>query len=176
MQTNIKGIDEYYICYNYKALEIKEYDTHYSHYDKFYINHTDKLTNEKYNYEIFYDENKFLLGIKNTISNEMIHLDYLYVVEYEVIENDDTFTIVVHDSDGIESTIYYNVIDKTKLTNDKDYLNDIKENFNSYKLPIIEQIGYLTTNESDYKYPIMVSNLNEKFIIDEKDDLYLIKE
>lgn len=176
IEDNIKGIEEYYICYDYKELEIKEYDTHYPYYDKFYINHTNKLTNEKYNYEIFYDENNFLLGIKNTISNEIIHLDYLYVVEYEVIENENTFTIVVHDNNGIESTIYYNIIDKTKLTNDKDYLNNIKENFNSYKLPIIDQIGYLTTNETDYNYPLMFSSLYEKFIIDENGDLYLIKE
>ena len=101
IEPNINGYDEYMICYDYKEIEITEYDTHYPHHDKFLINYNNKITKEIYNFEVFYDEKKWLLGIKNNTTNDIVYLDYNNVYEFEVIENSDSFTIVIHSNDGM---------------------------------------------------------------------------
>ena len=83
--------------------------------------------------------------------------------------------MIIHTYDT-ESIIYYSdYFNKDTLSNDKEYLNDLKDSFIKYDVPSIEQIGYITLKDNDYKYPYMISDLYDKFIIDENKKLYVLK-
>ena len=93
---------------------------------------------------------------------------------FEVIENNDAFTILLS-KDTIETTIYYSDYTiKNNMTDEDSFIDEIVDSFISYELPLINEIGYITIGESDYKYPMFYSDTYDYFII-KSGDLYLIK-
>lgn len=191
--TLIKDYDKYEVCYEFEEKELINYQTHYHNYEKYdikYVRETieipkciDYVTGcieqpitktESFNFEFILTEEEKLL-IRNTLTQDEITLEYENIYEYELIENKDNYILIIHTYDT-ESIIYYSdYFNKDTLSNDKKYLNDLKDSFIKYDVPSIEQIGYITLKDNDYKYPYMISDLYDKFIIDENKKLYVLK-
>lgn len=173
--NDIDGYDDYYICYSYDELEIGEFDEHYSNRLTYTMRHEveDLITGEilHYEFEVFYDGK---IGIENKMTGDIIYLNYENVYGYEVIDNIDNFIIVVYDY-GEDSIIHYMKIEKEKLTNNFETLQEIKTSFLSYSLPTLNRMGYLTVEENGYKYPFVISGDGDYFMIDEEDNLYLLR-
>lgn len=173
--SNLEGYEDYYICYSYDELEIGAFEEHYFNQHVYMIDYdtTDMITDLPlhYEFEVFYNDK---IGIKNMITEEVIYLNYENVYGYEVIDNTDSFIILVYDYDD-DSIIHYMKMDKEILSNEWETLQEMKTSFESYSMPNLGRLGYLTIEESDYKYPLMISSMGDYFIIDEEDFLYLLR-
>lgn len=171
------------ICYDYVTKEINNIETHYTTYDKFYINYINNKTEiingieefnvtERINLYIAMNDDGYIV-IKNQNTNDFIMLEYEYVKDFIVIENEDSYSILIYNEDLNDLKVYYKRLYKDEMSNDINYLNDIK-NFSSFDVPEISKLGYLTTRESNYIYPMMESSYDGYFIIDDNNLLYLI--
>lgn len=172
IQPNTEDYESYNICYNFNTKEINEFDVHFQNRFNYLI--SDKQVGQ-YSFTLYYNESNYELILKNNKTNDNISFDYEDIDEYEVIENSDNYIILISTSDGVNSTGYYKVISKDGMSNSKDFLDNIKVSMEKYDLPLLYKIGYLTTNDNDYKFPYMETALGEKFIIDEDGKLYLLE-
>ena len=74
-----------------------------------------------------------------------------------------------------ESTIYYSdYLDKAEIINEDYYLDGIKSSFKKFEFPEVSNVGYITLDDTGYKYPFIVSVNSDYFII-KNGELYLIK-
>ncbi len=187
----IKGYKDTEVCYEYISTEmLKDFTVHYPYQKKYKINY--KIDEEQYNtigeepikvydtinfdFEL-YRENKKLY-IKNVNTGYKIELEYenVYNYDYEVIEEENEYLILIHSNDGNTSKIYYsNYMTKENMDNTDEYLNKLKNSFTEIVLPSLSGFGYLTTEESNYKYPVFADSTNDYFIIKEDGLVYLMK-
>ena len=185
-----EGYDKAYVCYDYEITNIPEnhvlhfpyYDTYNMVYEREVTEHvmSDENPNDvkevivlnKYNISIWLDTFG-TMHIKN--NNTGYEKKYeVGISNLEVIENTDAFTILFS-KDELESTVYYSdYVIKNNMTNDDEFIDEIVESFLSYDLPLIYELGYLTIEDSEYKYPVFYSENYDYFII-KNGDLYLIK-
>ena len=100
---------------------------------------------EKYNYSLFYNEvNKSLL-FKNDNTNDTVVLENSYIDDYILAEHDDKYIIGYVMTDDASNHIFkYKTIDKSDLSNSKDFLDDVHEKMKSYA---ISDVGELVTIE-----------------------------
>jgi len=203
IEMTLDGVEDYQVCYEYKEKEVDflnteshlpKYETFDIKYDKTINNDTcttvllpdgtpkeciPTVSSEKFDFSFYVEvdkDNNYLLTIKNNITNEKIALDYEYVYQFVLIENEKDYTILIHNNDYLSSTIYYsNFITKDNISNTKGFLDELKKSFKKFEVPKIDQIGYMTTRENNYKYPYMITDRSDKFIIDEKGELYFLE-
>lgn len=176
----VEEYDDYYVCYEYNKMDdLINYTTHYPHYNNYTISYNSEtssllmgendleelITINNYNFVISKD-NDGKVFVTNLNTGSKIDLGFkASAYGLEVIENEDCYIIVIQ-VDDLESTIYYSdFISKENISNDDEFLNQIKESFKKYDLPLIEQLGYVTIGETDYKYPFFYSTNNDLFII-----------
>lgn len=187
----IKGYEDTEVCYEYTNTEmLKDFTVHYPYQKMYKIYY--ETEDVKYNtigeepikvydtinfkFEL-YRENKKLY-IKNVNTGYKIELEYENVnnYDYEVIEEENEYLILIHSNDGNTSKIYYsNYITKENMDNTDEYLNNLKNSFTEIVLPSLNGFGYLTTEESNYKYPVFADSTNDYFIIKEDGLVYLMK-
>lgn len=193
-QNLVEGYDDYMVCYEYKETDtLKDYITHYPHYDEYEINYTDEsstllmddddtnrvqevimLNNYHFKFSVN-DVNKVL--VENLNTGYTVTLDFPNVVEYglEVIENNDSFNVVINTSDGLNDKVFFSdYLTKIGMGNDKEFLDEFAASFKEYDLPILEQLGYVTLEDSDYKYPFFYSTNYDLFMI-KGGELFLVK-
>ncbi len=176
---------DYQVCYEYNKIDsFKNYAVHYPYYDKYIIEDDIKsyVDDEKGNkYEVI-DDKKYLFEvskkngkaiIKNLNTETSITLSFNEVVDVEVLENDDKYVIVVQTYEN-ESTIYYSeYFIKNEMSNEFYYLNGVNSSFKKYELPEISSLGYVTLDDSNTKYPFMVS-INSDYFVIKNGELYLV--
>ena len=158
------------ICYSYKEKELENIEVHYSTYEEF-----DLVSSAKDAYFKVYRNDDGYITIKNIITNNEIILEYKNILSFTVIENPSSYGILIYDEDLSNLKVYYSRIFKNELTNDSKYIKSLKDTFISYDVPSISRVGYLTTKESLYKYPLIESMYDGYFMIDEVNELYLVR-
>ena len=130
---------------------------------------SEKAEHYYYNFKINDD---YKVVISNSYNN--ITLDYEDVLSLVVYENVNYYTILIsayNDSDDI--VVYYsNYLTKQNVSNDINYLNDLKDSFNQVLLPDIYQIGYYEEAGNSYKYPLFISGLEDRYILDQNGTIY----
>lgn len=126
IQPNPDEYENYYTCYSYNELEIGPFEEHYFNRLDYSISYEtlNEVTGivEQYEYEVFYDEK---IGIRNKKTKEEIYLNYEKIYTYEVIENNDSFVILIYAYEK-EPILYYMKMEKDVLTQDWQTLQDIK--------------------------------------------------
>lgn len=172
----IEGYDDYFICYTYNERLVEEYEFHYPVHDKlkFSYEKTDEnMLTTKYNFEVGFNGDG-VLNITNLNTKEKIILEnYEYIYNFQVIENPNNFIIIFEDY-GYESKLYYSKVPKANISDDKEFLNKLKDSFKLYEVPNMTEMGYITVPNVDYKYPAFKAYSGHYFYIDEKDNLYMI--
>ena len=181
----VPEMKDYMVCYNYETIDsFENYVVHYPNYRVYDINETrenlnyigddtleEGIIDDVYGFEFELKDEQ--LYVKNKSTGYQVKLDLENVYNYEVIEDMGTYMLLIETYD-MESTIYYSdYITKYNMTNEKSYLDNLKNSFIKFEVPIIDNIGYVTFDNKPHKYPIMESNANDKFIIIDK-KLYLI--
>lgn len=187
----IDDYDNYYICYEYKNIEInKDYVTHYPHHSEYNINYVrdgvsyvqqdDKLKSiievEDFTFKIYETKDGYLnIRNENTGFNKVL-LEDLIISSFVLIENEDNYTLIVDGLDkNFTQNIYYTeYLSKETLSNSNEYLENITGTFTKLDLPDITDIGYITIEGSKKLLPLFYSNAYDKFIIDEG-ELFLVK-
>ena len=181
--------DSHKVCYSYNELNsFEEYTEHFPHYKDYFIienkqesTYEDSLNgdsqeivfDQNYNYEfILNDDGK--VEVVNNINEYKTTLDYKDVENIEVLENDKYYIVVIHTNEN-ESTIYFSdFIRKDSILLTKEYLEEFKKSFIKYELPSISKVGYITIDDSNTKYPYLISSNNDYFVIKDG-ELYLLK-
>jgi len=191
-ESLVPGYDEYYVCYSYNETEtLENYVTHYPHFDTYTIDYTteesmitlesadsidiqESIVVENFNFEFKLND----LGevtVENINTGHKIKLNEGYWCDdLVVIENDNDF-IVLMKSDMAETKIYYShFLEKDSLLNTDKYLEDLKNSFKVFELPYIQQMGYVTLENDNTKYPFFYSSIYDLFIVRDG-ELFLIK-
>lgn len=173
-----EGYEDYYVCYEYEEIEIDEYETHYIHDDEFemsFVEVNPDLSQVVKEYVLFQDEETRKVGIDDKSLNKQYFVKSDSIYQYEIIENIDNYIILMYgDDDAYGSTVYYGVIPKNEMGS-SELMEDKLGKLEEYKLPFVGELGYLTHEDSTYKYPLIVSSIDDKFIIDETGSLFLIE-
>ena len=135
--------EDYYVCTNYDIKEFSQVETHYYSYDDFnYILEDGTI------YHIYKKNNKAVL--EDNIGKTNITFDIDNVGRVVVI---DKYLIIIA-NESASDVLYY-----------KD-LNNINEEFKTLELPMISSVGYLYSKDSDIKYPLVKSYINDLFVLD----------
>ena len=133
--------DKYYVCPTYENITMKKIQTHYYTYDDYTYTLNDVV------YHIYLKNNKVILS------------------------NNDTKTILKEDVNRVVLIDNYLLILQRNSASDTLYINDlnnIDEDFISFKMPFLTSIGYLYNVDTDKKYPLVKSYINDLFILDNK--------
>lgn len=109
------------------------------------INSIDNLGGEEYDYSLYYDSDKKALVFKNDNTNDLVELDKSSLYDYIIAEYDDKYIIGYVISDDATNNIFkYKIIDKTDLSNSKEFLTSVHDKMKSYA---ISDVGELVTIE-----------------------------
>ena len=180
-------------CYNYETIHLEEYDitttnktkysieyiipkyieTEYSKEENWIDNEEPEKTvkPDKYNFEIYKEENKINFINKNT--NYKIQLQYPKIYNLYVYTNNDNTIILIETYEDFNSVIYYsNYIHKNNLSNEQKYLEELSESFIKIIAPDTKELGILSTKEEIY--PLIRTTHNDIMII--KDEELLLVE
>lgn len=158
------------ICYDFKEKEMENIEVHYSTYEDY-----DMVSTNMDAYFKVYRNDGGYVSIKNIITNNEVVLDYENVASFTVIENPDSYGILIYDEDLTNLKVYFSRIFKDDMKNDSKYIELLKDTFISFDVPSINKVGYMTTKDSLYRYPLIESMYDGYFMIDEVNDLYLVK-
>lgn len=183
-----EGYDEAYVCYEYEITDKPaNYTLHFPTYEEYIMEHEretkslimsddgsdfkEVIVLNKYNISVYLDK----LGVLH-IKNNNTGYERKFengLTSFEVIENNDTFTILLS-KDELETTIYYSDYTiKNNMTNEDSFIDEIVGSFIKYELPLITEIGYITIDDAEYRYPVFYS-ANNYFII-KNGDLFLMQ-
>jgi len=185
----VPNYDDYETCYEYAEIDsFNNYEEHFPHYETYYIEsnvETNRFEENGFSNnlkEIKKDEEVLIefklnpndtVNVKNQNTTYEVKLDIEHIDNIEIIENEDNYIIVIEAVEN-ESTIYYSLINKDDMTNGKDFIDFIAGSFTKFALPQLSQVGYVTIENTEVKYPYLISENNDRFII-RNDRLFLIK-
>ncbi len=182
-QVFIEGYEDYQVCYEFNSKSVKytDIETHYPYHDKYtidysrevYVGESDKIE-ANYAFEFFIN-NDGLLEIRNKNNNDFVVLDYKNITSFEVIENVNTYNVIINVTDTVTKIYYSNFLNKSSLSNNQNFLDEFKKSFKTYDVPLIKEIGYMTLKDEDYKYPLFISETMDKYIIDIDSNLYKVE-
>lgn len=182
LQIFVDGYDDYQVCYTFENREyvVTDIETHFPYYDEYLIDYTkeinldDNVFDINYKFKFFINDNG-KMEIRNINNDDFVELDYEDISSFEVIENLSSYLIVIN-STSYETKIYYsNYVNKNNLSNTQKFLDEIKDSFKIYDVPLITEIGYMTLKQENYKYPLFISETKDKYIIDIDSNLYKVK-
>ena len=159
--------ETYETCYEYPEIEMGLSDLHYPSRLKY------SIKENGYNYEVLVEDDELVLRNLNTKDKVVLFEDG---VAFEVIKEKDYYMIIAItlDKNNNESVNYSKYMTIEGMSDDKSYLDNVKKSFDSYVIPDIQELGYLTNDGTDYIYPLMTTLQDNSFIIDEEGALFLV--
>ncbi len=137
-------MDEYYLCYEYPEKTIANLETHYYSYYDF-------------NYSL--GEENYHFYLKN---------DTAYLNDEKIIK--DVYQLYLIDDELIilsDEKLYYIKLDQNNIL-------DIKNQLIEFAMPQLRSGGYILDHDSNTKYPMVKSSLDDFFII-ENNKIYQVK-
>ncbi len=184
----IPGYVDNSICYSYKKIgDLDNYVVHYPSSRNYTIDidreELEYVENEKQevfteykinNYNIEFEIKSGVLFIKNKNTESKYETKFKNVKDIEILENGDTYLVVILSSDNNDTVYFSNYITKTNISNKEDFLDSLESSFIEFALPEVYKIGYITFDESEVKYPYIESNDNEEFII-KNGELFIVE-
>lgn len=185
-----ESLKEKMICYEYNELSIGSlYEKHSPNYQEyefidkkavFDINQTE--TPEQVYYPLTQDTNLKISGnyefLTISINEKSIQLDYEDFITIMVLEQNEFYQIAVIEIDelsGASKLHYSNYLQKGNISDDEEYLNNLKESFKTLYIPDVHSVGYITTKNTNYKYLEINVGTNNSLILNEDNSLYILK-
>ncbi len=181
-ENMIEDYDDYYVCYNYKELKVdKDFVQHYPVYETYRVKYSDTKnsliidpeTNDL-NETVTISEYDFALSLnasgdlvfKNNNTGKKVIISDDYINGYVLFENDKNFVILYSAvNNKLEQEIFISdVMLKEDISNSEDFLGIIKTSFRKLELPDIVNIGYITFDKDETKYPLFTSSEHDAFI------------
>ena len=185
LEQLVPDYKDYKTCYTYnEMIDFEEYEIHFPNYKSYTIENVDSsyvendeysgmLDGNSYKYTFKLNDNK-TINIENKMTGYEAQIEYVNIDKYVVLEYDDYY-LLAFITPNSETTLYISsYIRKDSMSNDNTYLDNINSSFRSYKLPKIDEFGYITLGENE-KYIYLVSEHQDRFVLIGR-DLYLIKD
>ena len=193
--TTEEAVEEEMICYEYDEKELKGTEFHYPSYSSYQITEEETIidvvttidpidptivttteveSKKEHNISFVAKENILTInldGNKATVKFED-------PIEIILLEQTDHYLLFVHEQDATsgESKIHYsNYIKKGEVKNSKEYLEGITKSLTKKLVPDVNSIGYITTRDSEYKYPIIYVGTSNYVFLDENNELFILK-
>ena len=100
------------------------------------------------------------------------------VKDFLVVENQGIYDISLITIDEHNNYLVYHssFITRTNVENYPNFLNSIESTFERVLLPDIVKLGTYKELNADYTYPLYVSSINEKYILDYDGKIFKLKE
>lgn len=128
-------------------------------------NITSVIRYEDINLKYSYEGNNIILENEN--NGEKITIECEQLLDFKILEDNDYIVLAYEDYQGkTNSFLYYVYINKNELSNEKGYLNKIKNSFKKFLLPerlelvIINDYStnkkYMTGYDADYGYFLLI--------------------
>lgn len=160
--ANLKMGDEY----KYEEIKLEQFAVTKDNYSEYSINHkkeyveqvTDELglldnVTRVEEYKFKYSSNKNNVIIENIDTKEKIEIECEYLVDFIVIEEDNYFLLAYEDYQGNSNPfLYYTYINKEDLSNEKGYLEKVKNSFKKFLLPECLELVIVSDYSTDKKY------------------------
>lgn len=183
----IPGYVDNVTCYMYKEADsIDYYTVHYPSKRDYYITYSREdpmyvvdnndvvsLSSSINNFDLEFKIDSNRLIVKNNKTKYTKKFDFKKIVDLEILHNEDEFTIVLLSNENDDTVYYSNYINYNNLSNDNSYIDEIENSFKEFALPKINNLGYITIDDTQYKYPLFLSDSDEKFII-KNDGIFII--
>ena len=145
------------VCFEFTEIEINEGKKTFFIEDEFLINYINQ-NNYAYNYKLFIQNGKLNITNLKTGDSNLFDIDNVY--SFIVYEDNLNYVILINSLDKVYLSNYMSI---NNLSDDKNYLEDIKNSFISFDTPSILEIGYLENNQGIY--PLLKSEISDYFII-----------
>lgn len=187
--------EEEMICYEYEEKALKEPEFHYPSYSTYQITEeeiinevvttpdpidpnivttTNIATKKEHTIKFIAEDNKLIINLDGNKAT----VKFKQPIEIMLLEEKDNYLLFVLEQDILsgESTIHYsNYIKKGEVKNTKEYLKELSKSLEKELVPDVSKIGYITTRESNYKYPIIYVGTNNNLFLDENNKLFILK-
>jgi len=180
---NIIGMEDNNSCPVYTTKYAKDYSETIVNYKNYNIelnknvpDLTNNIITEKYNIGILLtDDYKLNISNKNTLYN--VNLDFENVLSFVVIENNNNYKIyVIIENEEFNNIVYESSnINVDNINNNNKYIDDLKSSFKQVMLPYITDMGYYEELNNSYKYPLFISKIEDRYIIDSDNQIYILK-
>ena len=134
------------------------------------------LNDLSYDYRV-YINSKNKLVIEDLSRNITSELKYKNVVDYIVVENSGVYDIAFIAIDDNNNYLVYhsNFMTKESIENYPNFLNSLETTFERVLLPDIYEVGTYKEDNSSYEYPLFVSSINDKYILDFDGKIFRLK-
>lgn len=196
----VEELENYQICYEFEEAKLNNYDIVYQYnknksLDINYVTYEDSeqipvkilVDNEENELKINTKEeiNKTLsLSLKqvddsiyliDNINEKEYKLKYENVFDYEIIENNNKFVIIIVTRTNTgDSIVYYNDYINVDNLKENDDINKIINSFDKIDNVLdINKIGYVHDYDTNYNYPLVQNNYDSVIINESKEVLVL---
>ena len=121
---------------------------------------------------LYLEEKNLIFKNINTSENITLFTNFVNIYnQFELIQDDNGFKILIF-INGHDSKVYY----KKYTENDIIKMDNIKNDLKEYILPDLKQIGFIKFQTEEETNVLMITKLNDKFYINENNELKLIKD
>ena len=160
------GYNKYYVCAKYDKTKMPaEYNYSYHMISDYFV--------KSDNYDFVLNSSGLTKTVElknNNTGDKVVVSDYFE--KYLLIENKSEYIIFVQKDDN---NILYGKYSKEKISNDMDYLKNVKDNLIEFYLPDIDNIATFNINGDDTVYPFIVTKLNNYFYINGDNKLLMFE-
>jgi membrane protease YdiL (CAAX protease family) len=183
------------ICYEYKEKRLYEIEFHYSNYNDYTIEEehvynemVDTVSpedptqhipvqvekREPVNISFVAKGNKLnvkLNGYEDTIKFE----DPIQIL---VLEQPEDYLVFIHEQDqqsGASKIHFSRYFTKGSIIPTEEYIKGFGKSLNEEYVPDVVRVGYVTSRDFEYKYPILNVGTSNYLFLNEKNELFLIK-
>ena len=187
--------EEEMICYDYKEKELKGTEFHYPSYSTYQLTEEEQVTEvvttvdpidptivttqevetiKEHTIKFAVDDQKLVINLDGNKAS----VKFDHPIEMILLEQKDNYLLLIHEQNMTsgESTIHYsNFIKKGEVKNTKKYLEDLSKSLEKELVPDVNSIGYITTRDSEYKYPILYVGTSNYLFLDENNELFILK-
>lgn len=179
-----KDYENYYHCPTYEYKNVgTEYEVQYYSHSKYNLEYLENVNipenkdgayisnvTKKYEFSLLLNEETYEVELQNNSTGEKIELTEAGAYDYLLIENEKTYVILIQND---YNKVLYGLYNKEDISNDKQYLENIKNQLKEYIVPEINLIGSVTFGESEYKYAQIQTTTYDKLYFDENGTLYI---
>ncbi len=130
-----------------------------------------------YDYRVYINSNDKLV-IEDLSRNLKSELKYKNVVDYVVVDNNGVYDIsFITMDDNFNFLVYHSdFMTKDSIESYPNFLNSLESTFTRVLLPDIYSLGTYKEDSSSYVYPLYVSSINDKYILDYDGKIFKLKD
>lgn len=183
------------ICYEYEEKSLPQTETHYANYSDYEFEETKKVQEvvvtpseldptitvenivEKEvitKIKLVAEEKKLIL----VINDKKVEKKFEHPIEILVLEQPNHYLVFVHEQNqtsGASKVYYSRYLEKDSIEDTQEYIDEFNKSFKEEMVPDVRNLGYITSREFEYKYPIIDVGPSKYLYLDENDKLILIK-